>query len=719
MRLPRLPRFRNIAIPLLGALTTIMVTAGAAAADDDKYKKYNPAGIGDLLRTPRVGEGSGHTLYELYGSARYFRLDAELGWRDVGWQILQGIASLFMGLTVWVAQSAVVAVQWTLNFTDVSGIRNAITDAITGAGKEAGETLLPSALAVGALVAWANHRKANGSYLSQLGWVAAAGVLAVSLISTPGVWVDGIDSVRNVGSSVAMKAAAAGMKGDNKEPIAVDGADLGDAGKGASEAEKKNLLVRQASDAVWRSYVVTPWCIAEFGNLDTCKEFGQDVLKRTDKPTDEDFDDDRKRFLSQDMSDGKIGMPAMHWRQGKDAGRVTVCIAAFICALMFAVLAIALAFASLASLIGAMMLLLAGVVFACLWVIPGRPRQWGLRWFDALLGFALQSFVSTMVLGVVLVLNTVSIGLMGQYGYFAAIGVSITTAIVALKFRAVMESIVGVTGALSPGASAAGMALGRGASRLAGRATGWTARKTGRAAGWAGRKAGGAAMGAARAGAKAGARAFDDKVSHVGKAMGLSSWYAANAHRPVAEGGLGKKPGAGGGADGASAAGRGGAVGRAAAAGAPAGRTIATLPDRRTTAVGNVRPRTTLRSEQRQGQRQDGAGAQNAAVKNAAVKNATVGRTTRPANGQNGQTGQTGQQKNATGKSTAARRPATPQGRGQDAYRFRTAPRPHNAARQQRIGDARRAALAGGSAQVNRSGGAPAAPSGRRPRKNR
>ncbi|WP_058047462.1 type IV secretion system protein [Streptomyces roseifaciens] len=687
----RLPRFRNVVIPLLGALTTLMVTAGAAAAED-KHKKYNPAGIGDLLKTPRVGEGKGSTLYEQYGSVLYYRLDNELGWKDIGWSMLNGISDLFMGLTVFITQTAVVAVQWTLGFTDVKEIHDAITTAISKAGGTVSSTLLPSALAVGALVAWANHRKAAGSSLGQLGWVAASGILAVSLISTPGVWVDSLESVRKVGSTIAMEATSAGMTGKSQEPIAIgENPDLSQNDKD-SEQTKKDKLVRKSTDAIWRSYVVTPWCIAEFGNLNTCKEFGERVLQKTDQPTDDDdFDDAREQFLSETLSDEALGKPAMKWRQGKNAGRVTVALAAFVCATLFAILAIILAFASLASLIGALMLLLAGVVFACLWVIPGRPRQWGLRWFDALLGFALQSFVSTMVLGVVLVLNTVSITFLGgSGGYFAASAVSITSAIVAFKFRAVMDSIVGVTGALTPGGSAMGMAMGRGASRLAGRMVGkpagWAGRQAARPAKWAAGKAKDAAVGGIKMGAGAAARggfrAASAGVEQLGKAkerglQAMASWAsdaAAGGGASRSGGGAASRPGASANSQNERR--------RAGGLDTPGGKTIATLPERRTTAVGNIRARATARSGEANTGRPNSARPNGARPQQGAAQGGSKGPLT-----QNG----------------ARLNSAKQDGKGGQAnHRFRPT-RPHTPPpRQQRISEARRtastAAASGGAA---------------------
>ncbi len=678
----RMPRFRTLAIPLVGALTTLMVTGGAAAAKDTS--KYNPAGMGALLPSPStLPAGQSGTLFERYSNSGLYQLDSQLGWDEIGYQIQNGIAVIFMGLTVLVGLAAVVVVQWAIKFTSVKELQDSISHAISGAAGTVSETLLPSALAVGALVAWINHRKAGGSAISQLGWVAASGILSVSLLTTPQAWVGGIDSARSVGSSVAMEAASAGMGADTKEPIDIKG-DVSFSG-----STQDNML-RKSSDAIWRSYVVTPWCVAEFGNLNVCKDYAQKLWDAKGDDTKE-----RESWLSKNVCDDCVGKAAVNWRKGKNAGRVPVAIAAFVCVTLFAALAIALAFASLASLIGALMLLLAGVVFACMWVIPGRPRQWGVRWFDMLLGFTLQSFVSTMVLGCVLVLNTASVSMIGKYGWFAAAGISITSALVAFKFRGVMESIVGVTGAMSPGASAAGMALARGAGRMAGRAGGWTAGKALRGTGAVGKQAGKYTA----AGARKGAKAFDEKVSHVGKAMAMNSWAATNTTVPLGvRGGDKSKAGPdrsgaaerGMGADGSRGA---GGVTRAGAYRSGTGKTV-DLPERRSTQVANVRPKSANVAAQREKARSQNAPAQT------------------------GRSGAAVEQQGADRRRTAPSKP----GNGRDAHSFRQGPKLRSVPRQQRIKDERRTASVAhrsGSAGARNRSSSGAATAARTPAPNR
>lgn len=449
-----MPRMRNVLIPLLFALTTLIVFSQAAYAEN-----IPPAGIGDLLPSPGGSIPPGHgTFYETYSNPLLFQLDTDYGMSDIFDPVVEIIASVCMALISAIGSACVVITEWVFKVASLPALEHAISNAISGASKDLTETLLPAALVVGALTAYAKNRQASGSGISQLAWLMASGVLAVSLLVSPQTWVNGIDTTRSVGSSVAMNAASAGIGNGTKEPIDLGPGHTVDYGKDTQEA-----MLRKSSDAVWRSMVVTPWCVAEFGSLKVCKKYGKDLL---DQGTDPEA---RKKWLVKHVSGPAVGDASVSWRQGHTPlGRVMVTLAALVVVILFAALVLMLAFASLASLLGALMLLVSGVVFACLWVIPGRPRQWGLRWFDFLLGWTLQSFVSTMVLGVVLVVNTAATNMIGVYGWFAGAGISVSAAVVAFRFRKVMEAILGVTGSITPGAAIGALLAARGAGRLAG-----------------------------------------------------------------------------------------------------------------------------------------------------------------------------------------------------------------------------------------------------------
>ncbi|MFF5688830.1 hypothetical protein ACFY73_29785 [Streptomyces albidoflavus] len=430
-----LPRLRTLLTPLLFAFTTLMVFAGQAHAED-----IDPTGIGDLMPSPdsKVPEGQG-TLYETYSNPSLWRLDSDFGTWDVLDPMAETIADICMGLIAVLGTACIVVVRWIFQLTTIPELENAITKSIGGAAEGLTVTLLPSALAVGGLVAFVQHRKGGGGGgLSQIAWVLIAGVVSVSLLSSPQTWVGGIDSARQIGSSVTMNATSQGLgDGTGDFPFKLDH-EPKFSGNGRDDA------LRKSSDAVWRAYVATPWCVAEFGSFEVCKKYGKDLL---DQGTDVDK---RKEWLQETVTEEAVGGDSVNWRQGHNPiGRIMVTVPALISVILFAALVLMLAFTSLASLLGALMLLLTGVIFACLWVIPGRPREWGLAWFDQLLARTLESLIATLVLGAVLSVQAASTQMFGVYGWLPGSGLSIAAAIVGMNFRAVIAQIFGVRGTTS------------------------------------------------------------------------------------------------------------------------------------------------------------------------------------------------------------------------------------------------------------------------------
>lgn len=446
----RLPRLRTVAIPVVGALTTLMVCASAAHAAD-----ITPTGIGDLMPSPQMDlpPAGSRTLYEQYWNPLLWQLDSDYGVTDVLDPALESTADICMALISAIGTAVVVIVQWLFNLVSIPELQKAITKAIGGAAKGLTETLLPSAIAVGGFIAFLNHRRASGSGLSQIGWVIVSGIVSVSLLTSPGVWVDGVDTGRQLGSNIAMNATANGIgEGQQDFPFSI-----GHQVK-YGDNEHDNML-RKSSDAVWRTYVATPWCVAEFGSLEACKRYGKKLLDQGF------FAPVRKVWLQDNVDDDDVGEESAQWRRGHNPiGRIMITAPALLSIVIFAAQVLILALSSLAALLGVLMLLVAGVLFACLWVIPGRPRQWGMRWFDQVLGFTLQSGIVTLVLGCTLILQSTITTLIPTLGYLPSAGLSIAAAVVAVRFRKILDSIVGVTGG---GFGAGGAVLGMLAARAA------------------------------------------------------------------------------------------------------------------------------------------------------------------------------------------------------------------------------------------------------------
>ncbi|MGW2672365.1 type IV secretion system protein [Streptomyces sp. NPDC001272] len=449
-----LPRLRTLAIPALFAATTLMVFAGVAHAET-----IDPMGVGDLLPSPdsKIPKGQG-TLYEEYSNPALWLLDADYGMSDVFEPPVHLIASILAGLVALLGTAVVVIVQWVFGVTSLPPLQDALAKLIEGSAKGLTTTLLPTALCIGGFVAFAKHREGGGSGgLSQVAWVMLSGVVCVSLLNSPQMWVDGVDSGRQIGSSIALNATSSSIGTGNQEFPFKLGHEPTFTGNGRDD------MIRKSSDAVWRTYVAAPWCIAEFGSFEACEKYGKTVLDKGN-PGD---DSDRKKWMQDNLNSEKIGKDSEQWWEGhQPVQRVVVELLALVVLLVFALLVLTLAFASLASLLGALMLLVTGPVFACLWVIPGRTRQWGVRWFDQLVGFTLQAFVVTTVLGSVLVIQVGITKMFGVYGWGPSAGLSIAAAIVAMKFRKVIESIIGVSGTSSPLGAVAGLLATRAAGRL-------------------------------------------------------------------------------------------------------------------------------------------------------------------------------------------------------------------------------------------------------------
>ncbi|MFE2640190.1 hypothetical protein ACFXKF_36500 [Streptomyces scopuliridis] len=433
----RLPRLRALLTPTFAVLATCAVFAPVAAADDtDKYK---PGGIGDMMPSPIKPPGQG-TLYETYDPDVYQldkQLSSDLTGGDLidGW--LHGVGNILMIVLTMIGRAAVVVTSWCFNVVSLPEVEGAISRAIGAAAGPMMTVFMPTAVAVGMFIAWA--KRSDQSMLGQLAWVFASAAIATTFLVAPQTWVKGVDNGRQLGASVAMTTIGSGLAGgDAAMPFKTP--------EPAWSGNEKDNTVRRASDAVWRTYVAVPWCIADLGSINACQKWGQEVIKRgTDM-------DKREDYLADNLDSDTVGGEAVQWRQGHSpGGRIGVLIAGNVSAVIFCALVITLAFATLASLIGALMLLVCGVAFATLWCIPGKPRQWGVQWFEMLIGLVVVSFTSTMLLGTVMVVSVAMMSLLPTYGWLMVSALNITTAIMAFRVKGRLDGIVSAGGAQMAG----------------------------------------------------------------------------------------------------------------------------------------------------------------------------------------------------------------------------------------------------------------------------
>ncbi|MBB5979396.1 hypothetical protein [Kribbella solani] len=379
--------------------------------------------------------GDTRTLFEQYGPMVY-GLDFEKSIRDPIESVFNGYAHMVMMYIVAITRGAISVGWWLFSFTDIKPLTQATSTTIGASSTQLLGWLLPSALAFGAVAAY-TQRKSSGSAMGQLVWVLVAGVLCVSFALAPATWLKGVDGARQLGADTIMTTSADAMGPTMQSPLPWP--------EPGFTGTSKDTLLRKSADASWRGFAVTPWCIAEFGSLEACGRYGKGML---DAGTDSDA---RSKYIDSVIAPAEGGgdAPTVKWVKGDNAfGRIAVVMLAAIAATLFAFLNISLAFTALMAFVGCLLLLVVGVFFACLWTIPGRPRQWGINWFEALIGLVIQSFLAMLVFGTALTLVTAVFSLTGVLGWLPVSGLAIAVLIAGFRLRRLLDNL---TSMMRPG----------------------------------------------------------------------------------------------------------------------------------------------------------------------------------------------------------------------------------------------------------------------------
>lgn len=430
-------------------LIALIVPVVAMADEEPDPDRYQPGGVGTLFQGVDLKEGQDPTLYEKYSDSAW-----STDWKSTGWThlgdntvdpVLNGITNFMLGVTRAVTHAGI-SFSWQMSdFDGFSLLSDEMTDMVGAVADTATGWLLPTAMGIGALIVFIKMGSGTGEALRQFGALALTAMVGLSLAVAPGAWTTTIDAIRQLGSQTAA-AATANVTGELETPFAGPDPTFGnDEGVNAH---------RQQGDAIWRTYVATPWCIAEFGNLNTCEDFGEEVLSRSG--------DDRIEYIDSDEFKEALGgdkSAAWQMTTGQDgATRMAILLPTLIVAVVFCGLIIFLNGAVLLYLMLALMLLVAGVFFAMMWVIPGRPRQWGMRWIAKLFDFTFMSFIANLVIMVTMFVAMKTMGLTGSLGWAVSSMLTIIASIASVLLFKHLKEIMGVSSTGMMGAMMGGMA---------------------------------------------------------------------------------------------------------------------------------------------------------------------------------------------------------------------------------------------------------------------
>ena len=429
--------FRSRWRMLVGAWLTGFFWIGqatAAVADDG------------LINGPDLGTAGGQTVFEQYGPDRF---SLYLGLSDSNhgapyvtesmWNILRAIESALMYLIGALARGAITSMQSMLNLQLYSDNSAQIDATVRALAAQVFWPLFGATMAIGALSAYGRmKREGGGSLFTDASWLVAASIFAGAFALAPSKVMLDLDNARTAIADAAMTGYAAnGTQGPSAAGFPT--ANLPHDQAGAS---------RQLADAMWNVYVVTPWCYVNFDSMTICKDVGHDYITGDARWNGLVDWMGGKNGGNSDDKDGAYCPPELNehcdWIRGQSFGRLGATLFVVLVTIPLVVMLLVLVLYGIMAIVGFLLLILIGVFFVLGWMIPGRPRQMGVRWFEEVLGALIQSVVVTAVLGSVMVLDAILNAKIPSYGFFMVGLLNLATFVVGFRMRGRLENITGL-----------------------------------------------------------------------------------------------------------------------------------------------------------------------------------------------------------------------------------------------------------------------------------
>ncbi|MDO5878341.1 hypothetical protein MG599_24035 (plasmid) [Paenarthrobacter sp. SD-1] len=415
------------------AFLAFMMLGGAIAHAADG--PTTPVGFGDMFPIPDYTNGGPKTLFENYGQGAWF-IDTELSWQDVLQNAGNGLVNGMFFILNSVMYAAISLVYWLTSLTKIDTIGDAMSGMVGASAAGLMSWLFPSALAFGAVVAYSQRaRDGKGAGLGQLAWLVVAGVLGVSLAVSPATWTRGIDDFRTLGADAVTASTGNAVTVNEDYPLAWP--------KVTYTQDVRETSLRKTSDGIWRSLNVAPWCMVNYGSIEACQRYGISMLNLgADSEARKDYI--KNTIYQQEASPGQDGKnsPTGQWVKGERwPERLGMATLFLIVGLLFAILIIVLAISAIAALVVSYLLLAVGAWFAMLWVIPGRPRQWGVSWFEALIGSIIISLVNLLLFQGVILMITAVMGNVSALGWGQSTVLALLVTSVAFGLRSQLEQL--------------------------------------------------------------------------------------------------------------------------------------------------------------------------------------------------------------------------------------------------------------------------------------
>ncbi|MGI8418240.1 MAG: hypothetical protein ACR2P2_18990, partial [Nakamurella sp.] len=398
--------------------------------------------------------------------------------------------NVLLYLTFSLIRGAIACMQWMLQLNIYQENKAAIDNAVLGLANQIFWPLFGATLAIAGVAMYTRmKREGGGSIFNDAVWCIAASVLAVTFAGIPGsenhytaqqqqqCRVSGVcPNLSTLGPSTVMSdlddlrrligvGAIKGFASSSDTSKSAAGFPAVQYGTGTGTDPTQLDLngvnaVRKLADSMWNVYAVTPWCYAMFNSVTAC---GHDSGTGTGEGAHYLLRDatwtERTKYFEKNQGDGEHGDQATcpsewaqagtgetshaqcEWIRGQSFGRLGMVVLVTFVSIPMALLLLALVLYGVMAIVGFILLLLVGLLFLLGWMIPGRMRQIGVRWFETVLASLLQSVIITTVLGAVMVLGGILNKGIPSYGYFMVVLLHFAVFIAAFKMRGHFENI--------------------------------------------------------------------------------------------------------------------------------------------------------------------------------------------------------------------------------------------------------------------------------------
>lgn len=413
----------------------------------------------DILVGPDLAQGAPKTLYETYDFADYkltVKPDEEhsdwFGIEDTVLQVVGFINNMILWACLGMLNGALSLLEWFLNLTLYRDSAPEIDTATRMIADEVFWPLIAATVAVGAFITYARWRGDGRGFLSDFGWVVAAGTLAVGFAAGPSQLMDTVDSVRQ-DLATGVMSGSANYTDTAGNPTGFRTPEI------SGDAQKAGT--RRLVDSVWNTFGATPWCFAEFRSLDVCKVAGHHALAG----------DEQWRQWMDTIDNG--GAPPefgdhTHWIRGQDITRTGYLLVLALITIPMGLILLRLVVSGLVAVAGFLLMLMIGLLFLVLWPIPGWFRQLGTRYWVYTIGLEFQGLFITVVISGSTVVSVIISTHTGKHGFLVVALLNLGLFSAAMRARTWLELLTTMGGAGAMGY--AFVLLMRSAVRTAGRA---------------------------------------------------------------------------------------------------------------------------------------------------------------------------------------------------------------------------------------------------------